>query len=254
MRAAHRPLLWAAAVAGAALLGSASDARADAGPKFGSGVWMPVGVTLGGAFRDEPVSGFVIGGELSVVYLWMDSGLQGMWLGGVADATYDFGVEGVRHRVGPEIGYGPVGIEVAYVGLDRDEEGYRPGINLRAVAGISVLALYGGWGHMFGDGPGANYGEFGGLLKFPIPLAVDPAQPRPVPAEPYHPDGDGPPTESVSAEPEPEPPAPYADPLVQEVEPLPRRPDDERWATPPEPAPAPAPEPAPQPHREPSSP
>jgi hypothetical protein len=194
MRVAHfGPTFWAA-LGAAAVLAASGVARADGGPKFSSGWWLPVGVSLGGAFRGDDLSdGFFLGGELSSAYLYWTDGPSGLWVGGMVDGVYDFGVKAFRHRIGPEIGWWFLGTEVAYVGEVRGGE-YRPGISVRASGNLlGILTLYGGFGRTWGSDGGASYGEFGGLLKFPIPLTADdhPYRPdlEPAPQPPYDPGG-----------------------------------------------------------------
>jgi hypothetical protein len=156
---------------------AAIPAAADAGPKMPEGWYLPVGIDLGGAFRGGADNGFVIGAEASLVYSWIRE--HGWWLGPVADIAYDSGIEGMRHRVGGEVGYTLFGVELDYVGeLRPDGVGYLPGFGARGVVSIAVLSLYGGYGHLFDDVPGRDWGEFGALLKFPIEVATKPI-PRP---------------------------------------------------------------------------
>ena len=247
---------WMAAAAAVIATSTTVDAWADAGPKFGNGFWLPIGATLGGAFRGDLPNGFVLGGEVSGTYLWIEGDSGGMWLGGVADAVWDFGTDAFRHRVGPEIGWGPVGIDLTYVGQAKSSI-YDPGINVRGVFTLAVVSLYGGYGHIFTDGDGGGYGEFGGLVKFPIPVAVEPHQRLMPPAPPEEDPAEQPssvplrpvPTDDPPREPAPstapnaplqpidEPPAavdePYASPPPDEAE--------SPYATPPPPPPAPPP-------------
>ncbi len=147
-----------------------SVAGASALPRL-DGLWMPIGVSLGGAIRQEGSIGFVLGGELSVVDLRPHNSANVWWFGGVADATWDFAHEAMRHRVGAEVGLAVANFEVAYLG-ELHEGAYRPGFNLRAGFSQAFVSIYGGYGHLFGDGAGANFGELGFLVKFPIPLAI----------------------------------------------------------------------------------
>jgi hypothetical protein len=186
MRPGRLAPLFCAALGAAAVGLSEGHALADGAPKFSSGWWLPVGVSMGGAFRNDLPDGFFIGGELSSAYLWWDGGVEGLWVGALADAVYDFGAEAFRHRIGPEIGWWFLGAEVAYVGEARGGE-YRPGISLRASGNVlGILNLYGGYGRTWGSDGGAGYGEFGGLLKLPIPLTADehPRYPMPEPVAP----------------------------------------------------------------------
>ncbi|MBW2525302.1 MAG: hypothetical protein JRI23_14045 [Deltaproteobacteria bacterium] len=236
---------WPALAVATLISAGTVEARADAAPKFGNGFWLPVGVTLGGAFRGDLPDGFMLGAEVSAVYLWAEGDAGGMWLGGVADAVWDFGIDAFRHRVGPEIGWGPLGVDVTYLGQARDGV-YDPGINVRGLFTLAVVSLYGGYGHLFVDGDGGSYGEFGALVKFPIPIDVDsrsdrfrdpppPPEPEPsnVPLRPL-------PTDEPGATPpgEPTPAGP-----LQPVDVAPAHPEQSPYATPPPPPPPPSPPP-----------
>lgn len=246
---------WCVAAAAAAnVWWHASPAAADAGPKFGNGLWLPVGLSLGGAFRGDLPTGFVLGGEVSAVYLWMEDTPEGMWLGGVADAVWDFGSDAFRHRLGPEIGWGPLGVDLAYLGQARDDS-YHPGLSVRGVFTLAVVSLYGGYGHVFVDGEGADFGEFGGLIKFPIPIAVEsrrawrepmPPMDDPEPLQPVDEPAPGRTGPLAPVRPPP-PPSPPAAPSAPDAGgPSSEDPDAGRYATPP-PAPAPGPPPDPSP-------
>jgi len=249
--ARFRSPLWAALGAASLVLASGT-ARADGAPKFNSGWWLPVGLSLGGAFRSELPDGFFIGGEASGVYLWTDDGPGGMWLGAMADAVYDFGTEAFRHRIGPEIGWWFLGAEVAYLGEARGGE-YRPGISVRASGNVlGILNLYGGYGRTYGSDGASSYGEFGGLLKFPIPLTATTRpkyEPLPEPLPPYQP---GEPLQSLPPGTPPPPPGqPPGQPWPPGPPPGPRQPPGQPpgppyvqappgpYATPPPPPPPP---------------
>jgi len=78
------------------VLAPSRAASASAFPRF-DGLWLPVGVSLGGVVAQEGSDGFVLGGELSVVELdYVSSPVKWMLLGGVADATWDFGHDVMR--------------------------------------------------------------------------------------------------------------------------------------------------------------
>ena len=204
-----------------ALCALGRTARADAFPTFESGVFMPVGLNLGGAFRPALPNGFVLGGEVSIVHLWFSTEPTGFWVGIVGDGAYDFGSDAFRHRLGPEIGWGPIGVEFAYLGQLR-EEVYSSGMSFRGVFSMSFLSLYGGFGHLSGrdNVAPADFGEFGALLKVPIPIDIverphrmiqvmrPPPPPPPPPVQTIAvPEPGAPPPPSP-----PPPPLPYAQP------------------------------------------
>jgi hypothetical protein len=192
--------LLAAVAAATVALAAAGEARA--GGFDLNGIWAPVGLELGGSFNGQDRGGFFVGPEVSVVYF-----SDGVWAGGFADATWDFGSEQLRHAIGPELGFGPFGVDFGYLGVLQDGD-YRPGYAARGMLTFSVISVYGRYGHVFDDAPIPTFGEVGVLLKLPIPVKMDP---RPPPPPPERPDGvavpipDG---EVAVPEPSPPPPAP----------------------------------------------
>src|SRR5687767_2795413 len=76
--------------------------------------WAPVGLTLG---VGVPSGAAFIGGEASFVYFKGRDGVRGKgavaapWAGGYLDALYDVQRERTRLSLGPELGYGPYGLD-----------------------------------------------------------------------------------------------------------------------------------------------
>lgn len=167
-----------------AVASSPVPARADAGPKITSGWYLPFGFALGLSIHGPNVSnGFFLGGEVSYVYLDVE---RGFWIGGYVDSLYDFGAEVGRFSVGPEIGYGVFGVDFGY--LAQFGDGYRHGTSVRVVLTMAIAAIYGRWGHVFGDVAEHDFGELGFLIKVPIPIDVEPVRrPRPGPQPPVQP-------------------------------------------------------------------
>jgi hypothetical protein len=204
------PRLLAAIVAAALALAAAGEARAS-GWFDPNGVWAPVGLELGGSFNGQDRGGFFIGPEASVVYF-----SDGVWAGGFADAVWDFGSDQFRHAIGPELGFGPLGVDFAYLGVLEDGD-YRPGYAARGMITFSVLAVYGRYGHVFDNAPIPTFGEVGVLLKLPLPVKLEPRVRPPPPAPPPRPDGvaaplpDGEVAVPVPTAPT-EPPRDFADP------------------------------------------
>jgi hypothetical protein len=181
----NRTAIMAAALA-VSMLGS-RPAGADAGPHISSGWYLPVGLNLGAAIHPKVHHGFLIGAEVSFAHLDV---ARFLWIGGYVDALYDFGAKATRFSIGPEIGWSLVGIDFGYMGDVRRGE-YHHGIDLRVLLTLSMVAIYGRWGHVFGLDRESDFGEVGVLLKAPIPLKVDPYEPHlPPRAEDEPPAGD----------------------------------------------------------------
>jgi hypothetical protein len=199
--------LTAAAIA-LASLALAAPASADMGPKFEKAVFLPIGVNLGAAIHPKLKTGFLFGGDLSAVFVNSNF----FWVGGFADALGDFGIKGFRYNVGPEIGLGPLGLDMGYLGEIRAGT-YRNGLSMRLHLTLSVVGIYGRWGHRFDNATEPNFGEVGALLKFPIPLWEKKLDwqrrvPQPTPTGPVQP-VPAPPPEPAPA---PEPPRDFATP------------------------------------------
>ncbi|MEJ7728328.1 MAG: hypothetical protein WKG00_03855 [Polyangiaceae bacterium] len=113
------PRLVTALAAAAVALTAVGEARA--GGYDLNGIWSPVGVALGGSFDGQDRGGFFVGPEASVVYL-----SDGVWAGGFADVVWDFGSDQLRHAIGPELGFGPFGVDFGYLGVLQDGD-YREG-------------------------------------------------------------------------------------------------------------------------------
>ncbi len=76
----------------AASLG-AGAARADGGPKIRDSVWLPVGMSFGYSINPDPApNGFLVGPELSLVYLDESA----YWFGAYTDVLRDFGSDMTR--------------------------------------------------------------------------------------------------------------------------------------------------------------
>lgn len=190
-----------ATLAIAALLLVAAPAAADVGPKITSGWFLPVGLTLGAGLHPEEEHGVVLGGEVSAAYLSVRDLMW--WAGAYADVLYDFGTEATRFSVGPEVGLSVFGLDVGYLGVVDDQDGYASGLQVRGVVTIGFMAVYGRWGHVFGDVGEHDFGEVGLLIKAPIPLDVEPYRPGP-PVEPYRPGpADAPPPQENEGPPAP---------------------------------------------------
>jgi hypothetical protein len=155
---------------------TASSGAAVAEPNYApiptEGLFVPVGINLGGALHPsiEGGSGFLFGGEVSLAYYrWGRYGP--FWGGGYVDVLRDFGAGATRFSTGPEFGWGPIGIDLGYLGQVRSGV-YSHGFTGRFLLTIVFVTAYARWGHLFDDPRERNFGELGALLKFPIPIRM----------------------------------------------------------------------------------
>jgi hypothetical protein len=110
--------------------------------------WM---LSVGRLSSAEPTSG----GDLD----------QFLWLGAYVDGVHDAHVGKTRMSVGPELGYGPVGLDG---GLVEQLDGMsRSGVVGRVVVTSAVLALYGRYDKFLDGKPDDGILEFGVLIKLP---------------------------------------------------------------------------------------
>lgn len=143
-------------------------AGADMGPHISSGWYLPVGLNLGAGLHPDLHHGFQIGGEVSFAYL---DARKFIWGGGYVDVLRDLGAKSTRFSIGPEFGWSFIGIDAGYMGDIRDGD-YHHGMTIRLLLTISIVSIYGRWGHVFGLDEESDFGEVGVLLKAPIPLKV----------------------------------------------------------------------------------
>ena len=169
-RVARRCAPAIAALAGVIVLFSPRPSRAQG---IVHGLYLPVGMNIGLAFHDageSPVH-FVIGSEISLVQFGQ-SGEDTSWLGGYVDGLWDSGIEGFRGSIGPELGWGPFGLDFGFV-LQANSDDTNPGFVVRPVFTASFIAIQGRYGHLFGGAKNTNYGELGLLIKIPFSLETD---------------------------------------------------------------------------------
>lgn len=168
------------AILAAALIGSL--ARTAAADQNENALLVSAGANLGLSMHDVASSGFVLGGEASLVLLHLenDESEHGgdapgvpmigtpSWLGLYGDVVRDTGSDTTRFSIGPEIGHGILGIDGGLLAQVGDES--RWGVTVRPVLTIGVVALYGRWGHFYDDLPETDFVEAGLLLKWAFPL------------------------------------------------------------------------------------
>jgi hypothetical protein len=146
---------------------------ADTGPKLRSGLYMPVGINLGCSIHEKPAAGFILGAEVSLNYF---SAKSMLWIGGYTDFIWDFGTKAFRFSVGPQFGWGIIGIELGYL-YELDNSKYHQGTRIGVVLTLAVVTIYGRWGHFSSTDSENNMYEVGVLYKFPIGIFLDPASP-----------------------------------------------------------------------------
>jgi hypothetical protein len=169
---------WLGVLVTAGLVAAPSWAHADAFPHLAPGWYLPVGVNVGVAVQEGGGEGFVLGGEASIVHIDFSTWL---WYGAYVDTVGDFGRDSMRLSFGPELGCGPVGFDVGYLGEVRDGA-WGHGFQLRIVVSMSLVSLYGRWGRLHGPARENDFGEAGLLFKFPVAVKTEPlAWKRPLP-------------------------------------------------------------------------
>lgn len=179
------PAILILATTGAAHAGDADDppAKTDRDqviePAYSegtkNGLHVIPGINIGGAHAPGD-TGFLLGGEISVAVVHWKYGHYGRdnpndygprswptWAGVYGDVVRDFTRDATRISVGPEIGYAVFGIDGGYVHQTTGEG--RDGFVIRPVLTLGLLQGYFRFGHFADDLPGANFQEFGILLK-----------------------------------------------------------------------------------------
>lgn len=161
-----------ALVACVAWLGWPSQARASGSPLgdcWACALWLPVGVNVGAGIHPNQGTGFLIGGEASLIELRKERRTHPA-LGGYLDFLHDSESGTWRFSVGPETVVCPfVGFDAGLV-MDVGGQAPRAGVRLRYFAPSLVVTPYFGAAFMF-SGENSVALETGALLKFPIPLA-----------------------------------------------------------------------------------
>lgn len=134
------------------------------------GTYLPVGLSVSGAFRDEAPDGLMLGAEASLVS-FNEIGPPGAWFGGYLDGGWDFAAEAFRHSLGPQFGIAMLGLDTGYLGQWQSGS-YRPGLASRGFITLGWVAVYGRYGRLWGlAGAGdEDVAEFGVLAKIPLLL------------------------------------------------------------------------------------
>lgn len=118
------------------------------------------GLSLAGT--DHPVTdpGGYLGAEISVNRL-----LEGTWIGGFADASYDFARQELLLALGPQIGHLALGLD-AGPALRLRDDAYDLGAHARVLVTTALIALYGRYAY-FADGDPHLF-QIGLMFKLPL--------------------------------------------------------------------------------------
>jgi hypothetical protein len=137
-----------------------------------TGWYAPVGLVTGASFHHDAPGGLVLGAEQSLVY--QRGPRASGWAGLYVDGLRDFGAGVTRFSLGPELGYGPVGVDGGVFAERRDGQ-FRPGFLVRGLLTAGFLSAFVRWGRLFDDLPDRSHVEIGLLLKLPLSLGYPPA-------------------------------------------------------------------------------
>ena len=156
--------LWIISIA--LLMFTPQSARASGGGSFSvEDEWfLPFGMNIGYTTNDKGIDGFLLGGELSLVYMASDQ----LFVGGFADVNHDFGRDVTRVVIGPEVGWLFFGVD-AGLAIELTEPDTRLGVALRPFASFLGFASLYLRVEVFETAP-VVIGEVGLLLKFPLPI------------------------------------------------------------------------------------
>jgi hypothetical protein len=125
-----------------------------------SGTFLPIGVATGYSSYGR---GAFVGVEASLVHAWPSL----FWLGGYADALYDFGRGHARATIGPEIGAGFFGLDGGLL-LERVDGQLRKGLVVRSMITASWVAITFRSGYVLDKRE--VFEEVGVLIKIPTGL------------------------------------------------------------------------------------
>ena len=131
-------------------------------------LFVSPGLTLGGGIplEGEQRGGFVLGGEVSVIYV--SEHLRGMLFGGgYLDGLYGWDRRAGRMSAGGVLGWAFIGLDLGYL-ADFQPEGPRHGLSVRLFLTYSgLVSAYARYGFLYGT---AGIMEFGLLLKIPFSI------------------------------------------------------------------------------------
>jgi hypothetical protein len=149
---------WLLALLAALLL--AGHAGAHGRPKLPSrAVYISPGLTFGGTYSFDLSTRPMLGGEVSAYY-WRD----GRYIGLFAEGLYDWSRSAARITVGPELGWGFVGLDGGYL-ADFSAGGPHHGGSVRLFFSVGVVGLFVRYGAVR-DAP--DFVDFGLFIKAPM--------------------------------------------------------------------------------------
>ncbi len=120
------------------------------------------GLSAGGSFGSAGGGGFV-GYELSMV--WLKSAA---WGGLFGDIVYDFGQSAATVVVGPEFGYGFLGIDGGAAFRFGFADETEVGVQGRLLLTLTTFSIFGRYGYFPDSVGGTHVGQVGILLKMPF--------------------------------------------------------------------------------------
>lgn len=150
---------------GLALL-TAGPAWADEAEPFAFGyeseMFVLGGISGGGSFGSAGGGGFV-GYELSAV--WLN---QAAWGGFFGDIGYDFGHSAATLVVGPELGYGILGLDGGAAFRFGFADEVEVGVQARLLLALTTFSIFGRYGFWPDSVGGQHIGQVGVLIKMPF--------------------------------------------------------------------------------------
>lgn len=148
-------------------------AQAEPGPWL-TGWYAPSHLQIGVSIHPERANGLVLGVQQSLVY---QVGPRASWWGGLSgEVMRDFGPSWTRFSLGPEVGYGVVGVDGGFFAVRRGGQ-FEGGIQGRVVLTIGVAEVYGRLGEGMGE-ERFRFGEVGLALGWPWSLGRPPTPKR----------------------------------------------------------------------------
>ncbi|MCE9576903.1 MAG: hypothetical protein K8W52_27400 [Deltaproteobacteria bacterium] len=151
---------WAAIALAIAVPGVSSRASAEPFRIGAIPAWYVLGGATGGGTVGVDQKGGFVGGELSVVRL-----RQGRYIGGYADAYYDFGIDGTYTTAGVEVGKQFVGLD-AGVAL-RFAGDTEIGGTARVFVSVGVFSVFARYAY-FNSDTDDHVIQLGAMLKLPL--------------------------------------------------------------------------------------
>lgn len=146
----------------------ANDPPATADPPFafgpvpGHSIFAGIhgGLSLGGTEHPIIDPGGYLGAEISVNRL-----LEGTWIGGFADANYDFARQELLLAIGPQLGHLALGLD-AGPALRLRDDAFDLGAHARVLVTTALIALYARYAY-FSDGDPHLF-QIGLMFKLPL--------------------------------------------------------------------------------------